>query len=232
MIKIYEANGIPFWDANQLAVRRYLQSFFARNIEEILRNKNNGFRFYELEAPCLVPSNLINKEYNQDDVFFVSEDLALRPETTMASYAYGEYLLGHDLANPPLVVHQTVKSFRKEQDQVSKNVRLKEFTQQEFQCIYTEGTLNDYMQVILEPLANLMQLEIGLETRVVESDRLPSYSTKTMDIEVRNSDKWMEICSVSNRIDVPFTWKEKNLLNVEVAIGLDRCVYNKLGLYK
>ena len=232
MIKIYETNGLPFWDANQLAVRRYLQTHFARGIENILRNENGGFRFYEIEGPCLVPIDLVNPEYTDENIFKTADDLALRPETTMASYAYAQHILGHDLARPPLVIHQAVKSFRREQDQVTKNVRLKEFTQQEFQCIFTEGTKNDYMAVVLDQIADLFYQEIGLPTRIVESDRLPHYSTKTMDVEVQNTDKWMELCSISNRIDVPFTWKEKNLLNVEIAIGLDRCVYNKMGLYE
>ena len=75
---------------------------------------------------------------------------------------------------------------------------------------------------------------LALETRVIESDRLPDYSLRTMDIEVWNEDKWMEICSISKRKDfdkkaiINYKSKviEKDLLVLEIAIGLDRCVYN------
>ncbi len=45
---------------------------------------------------------------------------------------------------------------------------------------------------------------IALPLRIVLSDRLPDYSLKTIDIEVFNNDKWMEICSVSLRKDFSY----------------------------
>jgi glycyl-tRNA synthetase len=56
-----------------------------------------------------------------------------------------------------------------------------------------------------------------------------------MDIEVDNGDKWMEICSISRRTDFPQRYRfagkknevqEKDVLVLEIAIGLDRCLYN------
>lgn len=78
---------------------------------------------------------------------------------------------------------------------------------------------------------------VALPTRLVKSDRLPSYSKSTIDVEVQNDDGMMEVCSMSLRTDFPgkvqFTSPknkvvEKELLVAEVAIGLDRCVYNFL----
>ena len=169
--------------------------------------------------------------------------LVLRPETTPSSYVYAQHLLNtHTGVKPPFVVWQTGKSFRREQDQVTKNMRLKEFYQQEFQCIYTADTMNDYHTVVLEPVRKMLGEMIGMETRIVESDRLPSYSEVTMDVEAhtesfvfnKESDRWMEICSISRRTDFPQKAKfqtkkkivEKDLLVLEIAIGLDRCVYN------
>jgi len=113
-------------------------------------------------------------------------------------------------------------------------MRLKEFSQTEFQCIYTTDTMNDYQENVLEPLREMFQNILAMECRIVESDRLPDYSLRTMDIEVWNEDKWMEICSISKRKD--FTKKavfqtknkvvEKDLLVLEIAIGLDRLMYN------
>lgn len=161
--------------------------------------------------------------------------LVLRPETTPSSYVYAQHLLNsHSGVKPPFVVWQTGKSFRREQDQVTKNMRLKEFYQQEFQCIYTADTMNNYHSAVLEPVREMIGEMIGLPTRIVESDRLPSYSEITMDVEVDNGDKWMEVCSISRRTDFPdkarFQTKkgtvEKDLLVLEISIGLDRCIYN------
>lgn len=71
---------------------------------------------------------------------------------------------------------------------------------------------------------------VGLPTRIVLSDRLPDYSLKTIDVEVFNGDKWMEICSVSLRNDFPIQPIIKNKPTecyvLEIAIGIDRLIYN------
>lgn len=175
--------------------------------------------------------------------------LVLRPETTPSSYVYARHLLDtHSGVKPPFVVWQTGKSFRREQDQVTKNMRLKEFYQQEFQCVYTTDTKNDYQEAMLEPVRKMIGEMINLPTRLVESDRLPSYSLRTMDVEAWIDDipspfsigtgtemgRWMEVCSISKRTDFPgkvtFQTKkgtvEKDLVVLEIAIGLDRCVYS------
>ena len=77
---------------------------------------------------------------------------------------------------------------------------------------------------------------MALPTRIVESDRLPSYSKRTMDIEVWNEDKWMEVCSISKRTDFPQKARiaikdkiiEKDLLVLEIALSSDRVTYNYL----
>lgn len=66
-------------------------------------------------------------------------------------------------------------------------------------------------------------------------DWFPAYSEVTMDIEVDNGDKWMEVCSISRRTDFPQQYRsigrkgavtDHNVMVLEIAIGLDRCVYN------
>jgi glycyl-tRNA synthetase len=56
-----------------------------------------------------------------------------------------------------------------------------------------------------------------------------------MDVEVDNGDKWMEVCSISRRTDFPqkFTstsrkgeTRDHDVLVLEIAIGLDRCICN------
>jgi glycyl-tRNA synthetase len=143
-------------------------------------------------------------------------------------------LNSHSGHKPPICVWQAGKSFRREAEQPTKHMRLKEFYQQEFQCIYTADTKNDYHTAVLEPVRKMIAQAIPFPTRIVASDRLPAYSQITMDVEVWNNDKWMEVCSISRRTDFPdkarFVTKngtvEKDILVVEIAIGLDRCVYN------
>lgn len=189
----------------------------------------------DIESEFFIPTPALNdlfmlfiKKMNLSPV-----ELVLRPETTPGSYEYAKYLFDSG-TRPPVVIWQSGKSFRRENDQPNKHCRFKEFYQQEFQCIFTEDTKNDYQSAILPKLKLMFEENIGLPCRIVESDRLPSYSMKTMDVEVFNEDKWMEICSVSLRKDfsnkIKFTTKtgsvEKACLVLEVAIGLDRCVYN------
>lgn len=94
--------------------------------------------------------------------------------------------------------------------------------------------MNDYHSEILEPMRKMIGEMIQLPTRIIESDRTPKYSEITTDIEVENDDKWMEVCSISRRTDVPFKARfntkkgvvSKELYVLEIAIGMDRCVYN------
>ena len=240
MINLYNTNGLVFWSKDEIKYRNYIKEVFTDQIEKILRLENKAWQFFEIEAPLLMPKELVNPNYTKEDIwvqekFNVEEiELVLRPETTPSSYTYACHMMNSNLVVPPFCVQQTGKSFRREQDQVTKNMRLKEFYQQEFQCIYSADTLNDYQEKVLEPLKIMFEKIIGKPTRIVESDRLPSYSLRTMDIEVDNGDKWMEISSISKRIDFPQKFKfqnkagatEKEMIVLEIAIGLDRCVYN------
>jgi glycyl-tRNA synthetase len=119
----------------------------------------------------------------------------------------------------PIVVWQHGKSFRREQDQVVKNMRLKEFYQLEFQIIYADSTANDYSVGLQEQLIRDISLFVG-DCRIEKSDRLPSYSESTMDIICNKTN--MEICSISKRNDFA------GAKVLEIAIGTDRCVYNFL----
>lgn len=235
MRNVYPVNGLPFWNEAEIMEREHFTRVFAMNLNDFLRAENAAWHMHRIEAPALTPVTLINPNYTDADVFFTSDKLVMRPETTPGSYAYAQQLLDSQLDRPPFVVWQAGRSYRREQDQVIKNMRLKEFYQLEFQCLFTDDTKNDYMAVILPKLERLFAATLGRPARVVESDRLPSYSRKTMDIEVELPHKWMEMASISLRTDFPgvFTYTTgkgsftKNILVLEVAIGLDRCVYAK-----
>jgi glycyl-tRNA synthetase len=241
MEAVFNTNGLVFWSEREVRLRETARDFFAAGLTAALIDMNPAWRVLMVEAPLLTPRELLNVNYTEEDIWLqgahddTDSRLALRPETTPGTYAYMQYLLGHHTGvKPPFCVWQAGKSFRREQEQPSKHMRLKEFYQQEFQCLYTADTANDYHAAILEPMRKMIADFIMLPTRIVESDRLPSYSQVTMDVEVDNGDKWMEVCSISRRTDFPqkltFTGKkgvvEKDALVLEVAIGLDRVVYN------
>jgi len=240
MKTLYNVNSLVIWEEKDIRLKRWIEDTLKEEIKSILLSLNPRWEFFQIEAPSLIPLDLININYTSDDVW-VQENksdtevkLVLKPETTPSSYVYAEYLLDNNRVLPPFVVWQTSKSFRREQDQTIKHMRLKEFTQTEFQCIYSAETLNDYQEKVLEPIRKMFEDIISMPCRIIESDRLPDYSLRTMDIEVWNEDKWMEICSISKRKD--FTKKakfsvkskvvEKDLLVLEIATSSDRIVYN------
>ena len=255
MQNVFGINGLVFWNEEEIKLRETMRDFFAARIKAELLAMNDRWKFFQIEGPLLNPRDLLNVNYTADDIWeqdprlsledqkWVDSEaspppriLALRPETTPGSYAYAQHLLNnvHPPAFPPLVVWQAGKSFRREIVQPTKHMRLKEFYQQEFQCIFTEDTAMDYQEAMLEPVRKMIGSLIHLPTRLVASDRLPAYSKRTMDVEIWNGDKWMEVCSISLRTDFPQTLVfqgkkgqlEKNALVLEIAIGLDRCVYN------
>lgn len=240
MKTLYNINSLVIWEEKDIRLKRWIEDTLESEVKSILLNENPQWKFFQIEAPSLIPLDLINSNYTSDDVWIQESKsdtevkLVLKPETTPSSYIYAEYLMDSNKTVPPFVVWQTSKSFRREQDQPIKHMRLKEFTQTEFQCFYSIETLNDYQEKVLEPLRKMFEDIISLPCRIVESDRLPEYSLRTMDIEVFNEDKWMELCSISKRKDFTkkaiFTSKnrviEKDLLVLEIATSSDRILYN------
>lgn len=231
----YDLNGLVFWSEREIQIRDWCSDYFAARLREALRATNPAWDFFQVEAPILTPRSLINPNYTDADVY-ATGDLVLRPETTPGTYRYLRRLLddSNSGVRPPVCAWQVGKSFRREQDQVVKNMRLKEFYQMEFQCLYTSDTKNDYHAALQEPAARMIRDVLRLPTRIVASDRLPSYSQVTVDVEVEVDDgRWLELASISRRTDFPgkvtFQGKsgvvERELLVAEVAIGLDRCVY-------
>lgn len=221
MINLYQTNGLVFWSETEIVLREQFANQIRQKLEQILLAQNPAFRFVRIEAPILTPTRLISDSYIDKDLWaFPDENLVLRPETTMGSYlAANELLNSYNVPKYrlPLVVWQHGQSFRKEQDQVLKNMRLKQFWQLEFQILFAANTGNDYYPTVVEAVKNILNRILG-KCSAIPSDRLPSYSDETIDIMYDNV---MEICSISRRKDY-----NPNIKNIEVAIGTDRMVYN------
>jgi glycyl-tRNA synthetase len=231
MENLYESNGLIFWSEEEIRLREMLARHFVSAISLNLKTQNRGFEMLQVEAPLLTPIELINKSYDEKDTFHIwssedyrtRNDLVLRPETTMGTYKAIEYLLNtHNdrKVKLPVCVWQHGKSFRREQDQPTKFMRLKEFYQLEFQIAYSPTTINDYSVSLIPAVQKAIAEMIG-PCHVEASDRLPDYSELTMDVVCDKTS--MEVCSISKRKDFPLA------KILEVAIGTDRCVYNFLN---
>ena len=143
--------------------------------------------------------------------------LCLRAETTPSSYAYARSLK----PKLPLCIWQSGKSFRRETSDgaTAAKLRFNEFYQLEFQCIYSNTTMADYRYKLIIDIASEIERFTNCKTRIIPSDRLPSYSESTEDIEVLFNGNWREIASCSIRNDYSEDTKV-----AEIAIGLDRVV--------
>jgi glycyl-tRNA synthetase len=220
METLYERNGLIFWDQEAIQTRRMCEKHFVFKLTQCLKSQNRGFDFLQIEAPILTPSQFVNPQYTPEDIFVTSDELVLRPETTMGSYAYANWLLTHHKGiRLPFVVWQHGLSFRREQDQVTKNMRLKQFYQLEFQIMFSPSTANDY-SIKMIPAVRTMIADLIGPCRVEPSDRLPNYAEWTQDVVHEASN--MEVCSMSKRKDFP------GASVLEVAIGTDRCTYHFL----
>jgi glycyl-tRNA synthetase len=224
MENLYNSNGLVFWTEEEIRLREMFKQHFVSTVSNSLKVQNRGFEIIQVEAPILTPVQFINQNYTSDDVWcFNAEALTLRPETTMGSYKALEYLLNSHNDRKiklPLCVWQHGKSFRREQDQPTKFMRLKEFYQLEFQIAFSPTTANDYSVSLIPAVQQAISDMIG-PCRTEPSDRLPDYSEQTTDIICDKTN--MEVCSISKRKDFPLA------KILEVAIGTDRCVYNFLN---
>jgi glycyl-tRNA synthetase len=219
MESLYEKNGLIFWTQEEIKLRRMFEDYFSAEILKSLRQQNAAFQLVQVEAPLLTPRELINKGYTDADIY-AFEDMALRPETTMGSFAYAKHIMSgyHEIKQkPPVVIWQHGKSFRREQDQPTKFMRLKEFYQLEFQIIFGATTANDYSFKLYTDVLKAISNMIG-ECRIESSDRLPDYSEQTMDVICEKSN--MEVCSMSKRKDL------EGYKVIEIAIGTDRMIFN------
>lgn len=228
MINLYNKNWLVARNEKEVRQRSIFVDYIVNELRDGLSYINNWFTFHQCECSQLTPKELINEWYTKDDVFVISDELTLRPETTMGSYEYARHILNphsKPKVKMPVVVRQHWKSFRNEQDKTQSNMRLKEFYQLEFQIIYWITTENDYHTIMVSIIEEILWKL--LIVRSVPSDRLPEYSEKTTDIEVVNNS--MEICSISQRKDfytLDQRWNKEYHKVVEIAIGTDRLIYN------
>ena len=222
----YKFGGLRFWNEREIMLRDHATARLAHVIQTTLRDVNKAWSFQRVEGPILTPRARISSAYDGDDVWLLQASLGdgeavLRPETTPSSYICAEHLIKSGAEKMPLCVWQSGKSFRRETNDgaSASKLRFYEFYQLEFQCIYAPNTKADYRHAVRHAVEREIGALTGKPTRIVTSDRLPTYSQITEDVEVlRPGSSWTEMCSISTRTDF------ENAIVLEVAIGLDRLV--------
>lgn len=221
----YEIGGLRFWDEREIELREAAirQLFLAVSTPLIALNR--GWVFQRCEGPILTSQERLSYTYTDADIFTIV-DLAgrpfcLRPETTPSSYEVARRLMAKGGSfRPPLCVWQAGKSFRRELNDgaTAAKLRFNEFWQCEFQCIYAPDSKADYEGVVFPSVRDAIRLITGRDAFATPSDRLPTYSEKTTDIEVMFRGEPREMVSVSIRKDFV------GMKVLEIAAGLDRLV--------
>jgi len=221
---LYEIESLRFWDEDEIEMREMMTARLASVVKQTLLGVNRAWQFKRVEGPLLTPRSFVSPSYDESDIFVTQVKkadsyLALRPETTVSSYMFARQ--NFDKKKLPLCVWQAGKSFRVEKSDgaTAAKLRFNEFYQLEFQCIYSVGTQADYRAALIPFVRKEVSRFLQLDTRVVDSDRLPEYSESTLDIEVPFRDEWKEIASCSIRKDF-----SEDTRVCEIAIGLDRLV--------
>lgn len=210
--------SLPFWDEKEIERREAFVSLLSSDFRRVLQNINSAFRVFRVEGPCLTPEDFVSEEYSKKDVFYTNhkkagQTLLLRAETTASSYA----AMKKSQEKLPFCFWQVGKSFRTESNDgaSASKLRFNEFWQLEFQVAFKKDTKADYRSALIESLRR----NLNVESRIVESDRLPSYSVSTIDVEVQHNLQWREIASCSLRSDY-----REDVIVCEIAIGLDRVI--------
>lgn len=220
----YDIESLRFYDEDEIEMREMMTKRISSVVCQTLQNVNPAWKFKRVEGPLLTPRSFVSPSYDEDDIFVTQIEkagakLVLRPETTVSSYEFARKKYARDKF--PLCVWQLGKSFRVEKSDgaTAAKLRFNEFYQLEFQCIYSVGTKADYRASLIESVTKEVSRFLNLETRVIPSDRLPSYSESTLDIEVPYRNDWKEVASCSIRNDF-----SEDTRVCEIAIGMDRLV--------
>lgn len=225
---LYNVGGLRFWSQGEITLREQAIVRLHEAVMNPLIELNPAWSSARVEGPILTPTIHISPAYDSSDVWTTQvEGYALRAETTSSSYLYAQHLVKSGKRKLPLCVWQAGKSFRRELNDGARasTLRFNEFWQCEFQCIYSKSTKADYRDVVLPNVAREIGMIAGLVPSVIPSDRLPSYSLETVDIELPWQGGYKEIASVSLRTD----YNDPNVVVLEVAVGLDRLVCVSTG---
>lgn len=99
MLSLLNVNSLVHWEEREILRREYLIHHFSEEVKFLLRSVNPAWDIRRIEAPTLIPRNMISDAYQNTDVWVqerqteTDTELVLRPETTPSTYAYMVHLL-------------------------------------------------------------------------------------------------------------------------------------------
>ena len=76
MHTIYETNNLPFWSEDEILERAHLSERFQSELRRAMNDRNRAWRFERIEAPMLIPRELLNPEYTDEQIFSVPSSIA------------------------------------------------------------------------------------------------------------------------------------------------------------
>lgn len=231
-LALYDLGGLRFWTPEEVSRRNKIKTELVDTVSKTLLDLNQMWRIVEVETPLMMPVSRMSAAYDSSDIFILqdapggTEQWAMRAETTDGTYAMAQHFLRATKLKAPLCVYQSGRSYRRETSDgaTAAKLRFNEFHQLEFQCIYGTTTTAPIAETLRRDLLPVVSRLTGREARLVDSDRLPTYSTETVDIEVMTDEgDWREVASTSRRTDFPEVPGLKFQCQCfEVAFGLDR----------
>lgn len=230
---LYDIGGLRMWRQDDLRLRRRIAEALVDCAQAHLRAANPAWCLEEIEAPTMMPVSAMSGEYTSNEVFMLQDapagtaQWAMRPETTDGSYRAAAHIMRTTKIKPPLCVWQMGTSYRRERSDgaTAEKLRFNAFTQLEMQCIYREDTAYDFTASLRTALADEVARLTGRLATTIQSDRLPAYSTSTVDIMCAGlGDSWFEIASTSQRTDFPQVPGYPPMKVFEIAFGMDRLV--------
>lgn len=225
--------GLRFWRQDELRLRRRIRDSILDVVQGVLLPINQMWTFEEVETPPMMPMSRMSTAYGRSDVFILQDPpggidpYALRAETTDGTYAIAAHIMRTTRLKPPLGIWQMGYSHRRETSDgaTAAKLRLNAFQQFEMQLIHAEDTKAEIAEPLRDALRPLVERITGLQTRLIPSDRLPSYASETVDLECLQPDgEWREVASTSRRTDFPQVPGFKPCRVVEIAFGMDRMV--------
>ncbi|SCB12262.1 glycyl-tRNA synthetase [Rhizobium hainanense] len=99
MLTIYNVNSLVHWEERDIKLRDDFVRFFSDEVASFLRSSNPAWDIRRVEAPTLMPRNLVSDAYSNSDIWAQQQmsnteaELVLRPETTPSTYIYMQHLL-------------------------------------------------------------------------------------------------------------------------------------------
>ena len=218
---LYSHGGLRFWHEHEIELRDYAITALSNSVRRAL---GRNWSMARVEGPILHPRSEISAAYDDNDIFVTNhKDFCLRAETTPSSYAYARWLQKRGEKLPLCIWQAGISNRRETNDGASaRKLRFNSFWQLEFQCIL-DATANrtdgKTRRMLIDTVAPVIERLTGVKTRLIDKDRLPSYSESTIDIECEYLDGWKEVASCSIRTDY-----SPDTRVAEIAIGLDRLV--------